>query len=165
LRTYSCSDDGRGSVPCSTTNNKTPTVLGFGFFWSDRASSRVFAGVRVEACGLRLPAESPFRATFPALLGILRSDLAPWNWPEVRKGRNAEPYRSMGYARTNQVVGLQHWVEKETLSLCFVDSYRPYRHIATRMHVHGRGSRQETTCQDTVRTTTMGASKVRRGSS
>ena len=73
----------------------------------------------VPACSwgfLRKPADcagqplSPFRATFHSLLAIPRSDLAPWNWPEVRKGRNAGPYRSKGYARTNQAVGLQHWL-------------------------------------------------------
>ncbi|MGL1832926.1 hypothetical protein ACKVEX_04890, partial [Rhodocyclaceae bacterium SMB388] len=50
-----------------------------------------------------------------SLLAIPRSDLAPWIWPEVRKGRNAGPYRSEGYARTNQAVGLQHWVAKEMI--------------------------------------------------
>ena len=52
----------------------------------------------------------PFTATFHSLLAIPRSDLATWNWPEVRKGRDAGPYRSKGYARTNQAVGLQHWL-------------------------------------------------------
>ncbi len=47
---------------------------------------------------LRKPADCacrpnwPFRATFHSLPAIPRSDLAPWNWPEVRKGRNAGPY-------------------------------------------------------------------------
>ena len=52
----------------------------------------------------------PFRATFHSLLAIPRSDLAPWNWPEVRKGRESCPYRSKSYTRTNQAVGLQHWL-------------------------------------------------------
>ncbi|CBL45884.1 Hypothetical protein HDN1F_23010 [gamma proteobacterium HdN1] len=79
---------------------------------------------------LRKPADCacrpnwPFRATFHSLPAIPRSDLAPWNWPEVRKGRNAGPYRSKGYARTNQAVGLQHWVAKEVLRLRFVGSFR-----------------------------------------
>jgi hypothetical protein len=46
------------------------------------------------------------------------------NWPEVRKGHKAAPYRSKSYARTNQAVGLQHRVAKETLRLRFVGSYR-----------------------------------------
>ena len=65
-----------------------------------------------------------FRATFHSLLAIPRSDLAPWNWPEVRKGRQSHPYRSKSYARTNQAVGLQHWGAKETLRLRFVGSCR-----------------------------------------
>ena len=86
----------------------------------------------VPACSwgfLRKPADctgqpsSPFRATFHSLLAIPRSDLAPWNWPEVRKGRNAGPYRSKGYARTNQAVGLLHRGAKEPHSLCFVGTY------------------------------------------
>ena len=40
-----------GSVPCSTTNNKTPTVLGWGFFLPDRADSRVFLGAPAGTCG------------------------------------------------------------------------------------------------------------------
>ena len=55
---------------------------------------------------------------------IPRSDLAPWNCPQVRKGRNAGPYRSKGYARTNQAVGLRHWVARETRRLRFVGSCR-----------------------------------------
>ena len=73
----------------------------------------------VPACSwgfLRKPADCagqpkwPFWVAFHSLLAIPRSDLAPRNWPEVRKGRNAGPYRSKGYARTNQAVGLQHWL-------------------------------------------------------
>ena len=87
----------------------------------------------VPACSwgfLRKPADctgqpsSPFRAIFHSLLAIPRSDLALRNRPEVRKGRNAGPYGSTGYARTDQAVGLQHWVAKETLRLRFVGSYR-----------------------------------------
>ena len=89
--------------------------------------------VPVPACSwgfLQKPADctgqpsSPFRATFHSLLAIPRSDLAPWSWPEVRKGRNADPYRSKSYARTNQAVGLQHRVAMETLRVRFVGSYR-----------------------------------------
>ena len=109
-----------GSIPATSTNKKPPTVLGWGFFLPDRAGSRVFLGG-----GLRKPADfssrpnCPFRATFHSLLAIPRSDLAPWNWPEVRKGRNAGPYRSKGYARTNQAVGLQHWWVKATKIVVF----------------------------------------------
>ncbi len=80
----------------------------------------------VPACSwgfLRKPADctdqplSPFRATFHSLLAIPRSDLAPRNWPEVRKGREQVPYRSNSYAWTKQAVGLQHRVAKETLRL------------------------------------------------
>src|SRR5690606_17933256 len=95
-------------------NNDTPTVLGWGFFLPERAGSRVFAGF------LRKPADfagqlmAPSRATFHSLLAVFLSGLAPWNWPEVRKDRNEEPYRSTGYARTNKAVGLQHWQAEGT---------------------------------------------------
>ena len=67
---------------------------------------------------LRKPADfasrpnRPFRATFHSLLAIPRSDLALRNRPEVRKVHDRPHYRSMGYARTNQVVGLRHWLPK-----------------------------------------------------
>ena len=54
----------------------------------------------------------PFRATFHSLPAIPRSDLAPRNWPEIRKGRKPAPYGSRSYARTNQAVGLRHWLPK-----------------------------------------------------
>jgi hypothetical protein len=37
-----------GSVPCSTTNIETPTVLGWGFFLPDRACSRVLVRVQLH---------------------------------------------------------------------------------------------------------------------
>ena len=43
----------------------TPTQTSWGFFLSDRASSRVFAGVRAEACGLRPSARVPAQGLFP----------------------------------------------------------------------------------------------------
>jgi len=46
------------SVDATSTNNETPTVLGWGFFLPDRAGSRVFAGIPAEAYGLR---RSPYR--------------------------------------------------------------------------------------------------------
>ena len=83
--------------------------------------SCLIAPVPAYSCGfLRTPADFasrpnwPFRATFHSLLAIPRSDLAPWNWPEVRKGRNAGPYRSKGYARTNQAVGLEYCYPTDT---------------------------------------------------
>ncbi len=69
---------------------------------------------------LRKPADfasrpnRPFPATFHSLLAIPRSDLAPWNSPEVRKDHQSRPYRSKSYARTNQAVGLRHWLPKGT---------------------------------------------------
>ncbi len=102
-----------------------PQLLSVGVF------SCLIAPVPAYWCGfLRTPADFasrpnwPFWATFHSLLTIPRSDLAPWNWPEVRKGHKSAPYRSKGYARTNQVVGLRHRVAEETLRLRFVGSYR-----------------------------------------
>jgi len=40
-------------IVAASTNNETPTVLGWGFFLPDRAGSRVLFGVPAEACGLR----------------------------------------------------------------------------------------------------------------
>ncbi len=111
---------------------------------------------------LRTPADFasrpnwPFRATFHSLLAIPRSDLAPWNWPEVRKGRNAGPYRSMGYARTNQAVGLQHRVAEETLWLRFVGSCRALpTHCNTDDAAWMMANDKKLPCQDNVRTTTI----------
>lgn len=81
--------------------------------------SCLIAPVPAYSCGfLRTPADFanrlnwPFRATFHSLLAIPRSDLALRNRPEVRKVRDRPHYRSIGYARTNQVVGLRHWLPK-----------------------------------------------------
>jgi len=75
--------------------------------------SCLFAPVPAYTCSfLRMPADFacrpiwPFRATFHSLLAIPRSDLAPQNWPEVRKGHKSASYTSKIYARTNQAVGL-----------------------------------------------------------
>src|SRR5690606_3112622 len=97
------------STPAHQTSKPQPFAVG--------VFSCLIAPVSACCWGfLRTPADFasrpnwPFRATFHSLLAIPRSDLAPWNWPEVRKGRNTGPYRSEGYARTNQAVGLQHWL-------------------------------------------------------
>ena len=76
----------------------------------------------------------PFQATFRSLLAILLSDLALRNRPEVRKVRDRNHYRSMGYVRTNQAIGLQHWVAEETRQLRFVGSCRD---IPTRGNTDG----------------------------
>ena len=85
----------------------------------DRAGSRVFLGFLRKPADCTSQPSSPFRATFHSLLAIPRSDLAPLNWPEVRKGPNFEPYISTSYARTNQAVGLQHRIAKETAYVVF----------------------------------------------
>ena len=89
-----------GSVPCSTTNNKTPTVLGWGFFLSDRAGSRVLLGVPAEACGLRQPPElavpghiplSPGHSSLrPRSLELARSPQRPQRRPIQIKGLRAD---------------------------------------------------------------------------
>ena len=129
--------------------------------------SCLIAPVPAYSCGfLRTPADFanrlnwPFRATFHSLLAIPRSDLALRNRPEVRKVRDRPHYRSMGYARTNQAVGLQHRVAKETLSLHFVGSYRS---LPTDCNTDARAwmrPGRERHCQDNVRMTTIKASKI-----
>ena len=54
-----------GSIPAASTNNETPTVLGWGFFLPDRAGSRVFLTVPAEACGLRRSASRPVPGHIP----------------------------------------------------------------------------------------------------
>ena len=71
-----------GSVPCSATNNETPTVLGWGFFLPDRAGSRVFLGVPAEACGLRRSASQPVPGHIPLSPG--HSSLRPRS-PELAR--------------------------------------------------------------------------------
>src|SRR5690606_7948679 len=93
----------------------------------------------VPACSrgfLRKPADfgvrplAPSKATFLSLPAVFLSGLAPPYTPEVRERREQGHYKSMRYARTNQAVGLQHWVAEET------------------------------PCQDNVRTPTIEASKI-----
>jgi len=89
-----------GSVPCSTTNNKTPTVLGWGFFLPDRADSRVFLGAPAEAYGLRQPPElavpghiplSPGHSSLrPRSLELARSPQRPQRRPIQIKGLRAD---------------------------------------------------------------------------
>src|SRR5690606_33361176 len=63
---------------------------------------------------LRKPADfgiqpmAPSRAAFLSLPAVFLSGLAPGNRAEVRKGRERHAYKSTGYTRTNQAVGLQH---------------------------------------------------------
>ncbi|MBU6461040.1 MAG: hypothetical protein KGQ58_09255 [Proteobacteria bacterium] len=61
----------------------------------------------------------PFSATFRSLPAILLSGLALRNKPEIRKGRKSDQYRSMSYIRTNQEVGLRHWVAEGTTIFAF----------------------------------------------
>lgn len=89
-----------GSVPCSTTNNKTPTVLGWGFFLSDRAGSRVLLGVPAEACGLRplpelavpghIPLSPGHSSLRPRSLELARSPQRPQRRPIQIKGLRAD---------------------------------------------------------------------------
>lgn len=61
-----------GLVPCCTTNNETPTVLGWGF-------SRPIAPVpacRAGSCGLRQPPESAVPDSIPLSPGYF--SLRPW---------------------------------------------------------------------------------------
>jgi hypothetical protein len=64
-----------GSIPATSTNNETPTVLGWGFFLPDRAGSRVLLGVPAEACGLRRSASQPVPGHIPLSPG--HSSLRP----------------------------------------------------------------------------------------
>ena len=93
-----------------------PQLLSVGAF------SCLFAPVPACCWGfLRTPADFasrpkwPFPASFHFLLAIPRSDLAPLKWPEVRKGRKQDLYKSTLYARPNQAVGSRHRVVKETV--------------------------------------------------
>src|SRR5690554_2455129 len=63
------------SVDLGSTNNDTPTVLGWGFFLPERAGSRVFAGIPAEACGLRRSAHGPVQGHLP--LSPCRFSLRP----------------------------------------------------------------------------------------
>src|SRR5690606_8143325 len=75
----------RFAIAAGSTNNETPTVLGWGFFLPDRADSRVFAGIPAEACGLRRSARGPAQGHLPLSPG--RFSLRP---------------RSPGHARSPQ---------------------------------------------------------------
>jgi hypothetical protein len=67
------------------TNIEAPTVLSWGFFLSGRASSRVFAGIRAEACGLRRLAQWSVHCRFPLSPG--HSSLRPRS---PRNGRSPQ---------------------------------------------------------------------------
>jgi len=55
----------------------------------------------------------PFSATFRSLLAILLSGIALSEWPEVRKGPVQHHFKSTGYERTVQAVGLGHCLPGE----------------------------------------------------
>ncbi len=96
-----------GSIPAASTNNETPTVLGWGFFLPDRARSRVLVRVPANACGLRQPPElavpghiplSPGHSSLPtqglprvALTRLVRQGLLT----RVGRGLYAIPDRSV----------------------------------------------------------------------
>jgi len=73
--------------------------------------SRVPARVPADSCGLRPGARTPENTRFHSLHAIPRSGLTLRKWPEVR---NSRPYKSTGYARTNQAVVFQHRQAEET---------------------------------------------------
>ena len=75
MRCYLVRKADAGSVPCSATNNETPTVLGWGFFLPDRAGSRVFLGAPAETCGLHRSASQPVLGHIPLSPG--HSSLRP----------------------------------------------------------------------------------------
>ena len=100
MRYYLVLKTDAGSVPRSTTNIETPTVLGWGFFLSDRASSRVLVRVPANACGLRQPPElavpghiplSPCHSSLrPRSLELARSPQRPQRRPIQIKGLRAD---------------------------------------------------------------------------
>ncbi len=56
-----------------------------------------------------LPSDPSF-GTFLSLQALLLSGIAPHQAPEVRKHHKFTCYRSTSYKRTNQAVGLRHWL-------------------------------------------------------
>ena len=84
----------------SATNNETPTVLGWGFFLSDRAGSRVLMQVPANACGLRQPPELAVPGHIPLSPGhsslrprsqeLARSPQRPQRRPIQIKGLRAD---------------------------------------------------------------------------
>ena len=92
-------------IPPAPPNSKTPTVLGWGFFLPDRASSRVLLRVSAEACGLRQPPDF----TVPGHIPLSRGHSSPRTsgiGTKCATSVTGPHYRSIGYARTNQAVGL-----------------------------------------------------------
>ena len=100
----------------STTNTQRSTVRCWPFFLRAPACSRGL--LRISADFLP-PVVSPISAPFRSLLAILLSSLARQLRAEVRRGRNVDLYRSMGYVLTNQTVGLRHRQAKETMAVVF----------------------------------------------
>ena len=100
MRYYLARQTDAGSVPFSTTNTETPTVLGWGFFLPDRAGSRVFLGVSAEACGLHQSAFQPVPGHIPLSPGhsslrprsleLARSPQRPQRRPIQIKGLRAD---------------------------------------------------------------------------
>ena len=84
----------------SDASSETPTVLGWGFFLPDRASSRVLLGVPAEACGLcrsaevavlgRIPLSPSHSSLRPRSLELARSPQRPPGRPITIKGLRAD---------------------------------------------------------------------------
>ena len=92
-------------------------------------------GFMRKPADLATPPSGPFSATFRSLQTIFLSDLALRERPKVRKGPIQHPFKSMGYARTNQAVVPWHCqgtgtdpiqsVEREGIAHKPKDSSRP----------------------------------------
>ena len=115
-----------GSIPASSTNNETPTVLGWGFFLPDRAGSRVFLGVPAEACGLRrsdsqpvpghIPLSPGHSSLRPRSLELARSPQRPQRRPIQIKGLRAD--ESSGWiAALATGVGKRPWRKASSLTV------------------------------------------------
>ena len=104
------------SILPQATNTQRSTVRCWPFFLRAPACSRGL--LRIPADFLP-PVVSPISAPFRSLLAILLSSLARRLRAEVRRGRNVDLYRSMGYVLTNQTVGLRHRQAKETMAVVF----------------------------------------------
>jgi hypothetical protein len=97
-------------------------VCSWTFFFNPRVLARVLA----DSCGLRPGTLAPENALFHSLHAIPRSGLALRKWPEVRKGTISSPFRSTGYARTNQTVDFQHWQVEGPAPIRRMENARKY---------------------------------------